>query len=201
MRRVAVIGALASVLSCAHLGDRISYYEMAPRLAYQGFSFEKPPDSHWYIMRSEEHYTDVTLRRETASATHTFYASVALAALDVQPKSHKEFAKLVHSKGQTAPYAVTEFSHSETPTLLQNQWCVRFDTLAAVRGAPQAPDSELHMTVRGFRCLHPAFPKASIDFFYSERGLPSELDPGLTQEGEQFLRGVRIDVAPDTPAA
>jgi hypothetical protein len=34
-----------------------------------------------------------------------------------------------------------------------------------------------------------------------ERGLPNEIDPKLAKEGEEFLDGVRIDVAPNTPAA
>jgi hypothetical protein len=56
------------------------------------------------------------------------------------------------------------------------------------------------MIVRGYRCLHPAWPKTTLDFFYSERGLPDEIDPMLSKEGEEFLDGVRIDIAPNTPA-
>jgi len=55
--------------------------------------------------------------------------------------------------------------------------------------------------LRGYRCLHPAFPKTTLDFFYSERGPPEELDPKLYEEGEQILDGVRIDIAPGTPAS
>jgi len=55
---------------------------MSPRLAYQGFSFDRPPNRHWYLLRSEESYTAVILRRETGfSKTHTFYAQVALASI------------------------------------------------------------------------------------------------------------------------
>jgi hypothetical protein len=56
------------------------------------------------------------------------------------------------------------------------------------------------MILRGFRCLHRAWLKVTLDFFYSERGLADEIDPKLWEEGEEFLRGVRIDVAPGTPA-
>jgi hypothetical protein len=57
------------------------------------------------------------------------------------------------------------------------------------------------MTVAGFRCLHPKWPKVALEFFYSERGLPNELDPKLAEEGEEFLKGVSIDVGPGTPAS
>jgi hypothetical protein len=56
------------------------------------------------------------------------------------------------------------------------------------------------MAVRGDRCLHPAWPAATLDFWFSERGPIEALDPTLAAEAEAFLGGVRIDVAPDTPA-
>jgi hypothetical protein len=56
------------------------------------------------------------------------------------------------------------------------------------------------MRLGGYRCLHPAWPKVTVDFFHSERGLPGELDSKLTEEGEAFLKGVRIDIPPNTPA-
>ena len=42
--------------------------------------------------------------------------------------------------------------------------------------------------------------KVILTFYYSERGTREEIDPVLSQEGERFLRGVRIDVAPGVPA-
>lgn len=67
-------------------------------------------------------------------------------------------------------------------------------------GAPPAPVGELTMIMRGYRCLHPAWAMTTLDFSYSERGLPDEIGPELSEEGERFLEGVRIDVAPGTPA-
>jgi len=49
------------------------------------------------------------------------------------------------------------------------------------------------LTLRGDRCLHPAFPKSVVTFYYSERGTKEELDPALSEEGETFLRGVRLE--------
>ena len=187
---------------CASL-DRISYREMAPRLEYQGFSFDRPANSNWYILRSEEQYTSVRIHRDLTptSPTHTFYTAVAIGGVERQPTSHAEFAELARSKGRTAPYQISEISYHQELTTKQGQWCIRVESVDAVRGAPVAPQQTLTMVIRGFRCLHPAFPTATLDFFYSERGLPEELDPNLYEEGEAILRSVRIDVAPNTAAA
>ncbi|MGH7786560.1 MAG: hypothetical protein ACRERC_06810 [Candidatus Binatia bacterium] len=187
---------------CALL-NRVPYSGMSPRLAYQGFSFERPPNSHWYLLRNEESHTDVTLRRETDSKTHSLYARVALASIARQPESHEDFAALLEAEDEPrrATYEVRELSDEQSRATIQNQWCIRFDRLAVVSGAPVAPNDELRLIVRGYRCLHPAFPKTTLDFFYSERGLPSEFNSTRSEEGETFLRGVRIDVAPGTPAA
>jgi hypothetical protein len=191
--------------SCAPAAwfDKIRYDNMAPRLAYQGFSFDRPPNRNWYFLQSEQSHTDVTLRRDflSPSETHTFYAEVSLGGIERQPKTHEEFAELARSKGQKAPYQVRTVSYEQHLTTWQNQWCIRVESVDSVRGAPQAPDRDLTLILRGYRCLHPAWPKATLDFFYSERGLPDEIDPKLSEEGEDFLKGVRIDIAPNTPAA
>jgi hypothetical protein len=188
------------LVACAPFG-RIGYTEMSPRLDYQGFSFERPPNAHWFLLQREESYTSVTLRRELASSTHSFYANVSLGGIERQPATHEEFAELARSKGQRAPYPVQTERYEQELTTRQNQWCIRLESTNVVLGAPPAPDQELTMIVRGYRCLHPAWPKVTLDFFYSERGLATEIDPELAEEGETFLEGVRIDVAPSTPAS
>lgn len=186
---------------CAALLDKVPQNEMAPRLSYQGFSFNRPTSWNWYLLRSEEHHTDVTLRREFwfASDTHSFYASVSLGRIEKQPDSAEEFAELARSRGQVAPYEIRTVSYEQVPTVRQNQWCIRFESSYVIMQPPAAPHDELTMINRGYRCLHPAWPQTTLDFFYSERGLPAEMDPTLAREGEEFLDGVRIDV-PNTPA-
>jgi len=175
--------------------DRIDYFNMEPRLTYKGFSFDRPPNPYWYVLQHEQYSNNATLRRDLAprSKTHTFYASVSLGSIERQPETHEEFGELVRSKGQHANYEVTTISYEQQLKMRQGQWCTRFDSCHAVRGAPVAPDQELTMTIHGYRCLHPAWPETTLDFFYSERGLPNELDPTLAEEGEKFLEGVRID--------
>jgi hypothetical protein len=126
---------------------------------------------------------------------------VALGGIEKQPGSHEEFAELARSHGQQAAYLVHRVSYVQTLTTKQRQWCIRLESIDTVLGVPVAPDQELTLIVRGYRCLHPAFPKTTLDFFYSERGLPEEIDPNLYPEGEKFLDGVRIATAPGTSAA
>ncbi len=202
-RTSAVFFALAFLAGCAALFDKVRQPSMAPRLAYQGFSFDRPSSSDWYLLRSEEDYTHVALRRDVwrPSETHSFFALVSLGGIERQPQSHEEFAELAKSTGQKAPYEIQTVSYEQRLTTRQNQWCIRTDASYVVIGAPVAPDRKLTMIVRGYRCLHPAWPKTTLDFFYSERGLPDEIDPQLSKEGEAFLEGVRIDIAPNTPAS
>ena len=195
--------ALLFVAGCAALFDKVRQPDMAPRLSYQGFSFDRPSSWDWYLLRSDESHTNVTLRRDfwSRSQTHTFYASVSLGHLEKQPASHEELAELARSTGQKAPYETRTVSYEQQLTTRQNQWCIRIDSSYLVVGAPVSPKDDLTLIVRGYRCLHPAWPQTTLDFYYSERGLPAEIDPDLSVEGEEFLDGVRIDVAPNTPAA
>jgi hypothetical protein len=181
--------------------DKLPQRSMSPRLAYRGFSFDRPTSPSWYLLQSEQEFTHVTLRRDgLAGEAHSFYALVSLGAIDRQPASHEEFAELARVD-QEAPYTVRTVAYEQKLVTRQNQWCMRFDSTHAVLGAPPAPDRELTMVMHGYRCLHPTWEKVTLDFFYSERGVANDLDPALAAEGETFLEGVRIDVAPDTPAS
>ena len=195
---------MLAVVGCsAAMFDKVRYANMSPRLEYQGFSFDRPPNPSWYLLQSEQSYTEAMLRRDffSTSETHTFFATVGLGELERQPVTHEEFAELARSEKQRAAYEIRPVSYEQRLAMRQNQWCIRFESSYAVVGAPSASDRELTMIMRGYRCLHPAWARATLDFFYSERGLPDEIDPALSAEGEQFLESVRIDVAPDTPAA
>ena len=94
-RRSLVLLVLAFIAGCAALFDEVRQPDMAPRLTYQGFSFDRPSSWDWYLLRSEEDYTDVTIRRHfwLPSETHTFYARVSLGGIARQPQSHEEFAE------------------------------------------------------------------------------------------------------------
>jgi hypothetical protein len=202
---VSAICLAVSITGCAEWLDRVDQRDMAARLEYQGFSFDRPPSEHWFMRHSEEAYTHVHLWRDLSDAhpskTHTFYAHLNLAKIPRVPTSAEDFAELVRADKQTADYEVKLVSYTQEATQRQNQWCIRFDSAYSVVGAPVSPDRPLVMTMHGYRCLHPTWPKTVLDFVYSERGLPDELDPKLDAEGEEFLKGVRIDVAPNTPAS
>jgi hypothetical protein len=175
--------------------------QMSPRLAYQGFSFERPPSASWFIRRSEETPTRVLVRRHVGDEPlHSFYALVALGGIERQPKSHEELAELARPGPDNTGYRIERKSQTQTLTTRQGQWCIRFEWHDVRTESPIVPDVELTTIGRGYRCQNPTFPSAVVHFSWSERGLASQLDPAAQAEGDQFLEGVRIDVAPDTPA-
>jgi len=100
---------------------------MARRLEYQGFSFDRPPNRHWYFRQSEQSHSSVTLRRDFSvpNDTHTFYAVVEIGGIDAQPSSHEEFAKLARSEKQNADYEIKTESYEQRLVTRQNQWCIR----------------------------------------------------------------------------
>lgn len=199
--RIAVLLALPVIGGCGAFLDTVRQRQMAPRLTYHGFSFDRPASTEWYLLRSEEDYTDVILRRAAGgSGLHTFYARVSLGGIDREPASHEEFAVLVRTEEQRAPYEVRTVSYEQALTTRQDQWCIRFDGTYVAVDAPKAEGRELTMIVRGYRCLHPAWPATTLDFYYSERGPAAELDPRLAEEGEAFLDGVRIEIGPNRRA-
>jgi hypothetical protein len=201
MARLALVALLAALCGCVSASDRVDYFHMEPRLRYPSFSFDRPPGPLWYLRRSEQSQDRATLRRDIpkGSRTHSFFAYIALGRLAAQPASPEEFAKLADPPKQRAPYQTREVARHVEPATKQGQWCIRYETEDSVLGAPVAPETELVLTLRGFRCLHPAFPDAVLTFYYSERGTRDELDPELSEEGEKFLGGVRFEV-PGAPA-
>lgn len=84
--------------------DKIGYYNMAPRLEYQGFSFDRPPNRNWYFLQSEQSYTNVTLRRGfwNPSKAHTFHASVSLGGMEREPDSTQSMQLLARPRRRTA---------------------------------------------------------------------------------------------------
>jgi len=114
MFRALIVLVLLATAGCATLFDKVSYFDIAPRLEYRGFSFNRPPNLNWYLLKSEQDYTYVTLRRDfwSPSHTHTFYATVALGGIEKQPESHEEFAELARSHGQVAPYEIQRVSYT-----------------------------------------------------------------------------------------
>lgn len=176
---------------------RVYTPEMPARFAFDHFSVARPANPAWFLPRAEGLDKALVLQRELPSPTHTFYAVAAMGKIGERPSSHKHFARLVASR-RRAPHEAVELSLVEQQVTLQGQWCVRRDSVSQVQRSEKEP--ELRMIVNGYRCQHPSSPLSTVDFFYSERGLPSEIDPALAAEGEKFLEGVRIDVARDKAA-
>jgi hypothetical protein len=91
--------------------------------------------------------------------------------------------------------------NTHEPDISRRTKCIRFSIRFEDKHAPNSPDATLDTIDRGFVCAHPTFPSAAVRASFSERGLDSELDPGLWLELEEFLKGVQIESAPGVPAA
>ena len=175
---------------------------MEARLHYQGFSVERPPNSHWYLYANEQASDRAMFRREDLdSKTHSFFFMVELAQLQTEPKTFEEFQVLA-GQNQTSDTARFETkSYNQKPMTVQGQWCVRYESTTIDHAPPPFPGTELVLLIRGVRCKHPTRPAAMVDAWYSERGVASELDPALSTEAEGMILGVRIETAPGVPAA
>jgi hypothetical protein len=205
MRRFMLeITALAScglLIGCA---TRVPASALPPRLQYQGFSSARPPNDHWFINRHEQQPGLLLFRRDVVGASHSFFFAVQMRGLQREPRSNEDFADLVHQSmvEVTDPERHQVISYGAEPVTHQGQYCLRYTLETIDRRSPVAPGLELNMNFEGLACRHPRWPDVMLDAFYSERGVPQELDPTLAAEGEQLLRGITIEVAPGRdPAA
>jgi len=181
---------------------RLPASALASRLQYQGFSSSRPPNDNWFMNRSEQDHTTLLFRREVHGETHTFLFAVQLTGLEREPSSNEDFTELVHQHmvAVNDPDRHEVVSYDSRPAPHQGQFCVRYTLQTVDRKSPVLPGLELSMNFEGLACRHPLWPNAILDAYYSERGIPAELDPTLGAEGEQLLRGLIIEVKPGVPA-
>lgn len=192
------LGLLAlAVAACTPVKDRTTCDEMAPRMNREGFSFAKPSSPRWFLLHSEDRPDDITLRWDLHSPTHTFFMHAGYSELEREPKSHEEFAELVRPRSKPANEG-KEVTRAEDRVTIDGHWCVRIETVDWVQRKDLLP--ALKLAMRGYRCLHPYFPRRTLDWSYTEEGLASEFSPILQKDGDQFLAGVRIERATREPS-
>jgi hypothetical protein len=175
---------------------------LAPRLQHQGFSSPRPPNNSWFMKKSEQNPTTLLFRREVPGKTHTFFYAIQLSQLEREPSSNEDFTELVHQLMVAVddPGRHEVLSYVSRPSPRQGQFCVRYTLRVIDRKSPVFPGRELRMNLEGLACRHPLWPNVLLDAFYSERGMPEELEPALGIEGEQLLKGLIIEVKPGVPA-
>lgn len=196
--RISLLLLVLLASGCATVPERITCDQMPPRTQREGFSYAKPTSSRWFLLKSEDHPDDVTLRWDLHSPAHTFFLHVGYGDLERQPVSHEDFARLVKPRGASAGEG-KELTRGEAEVTIDGHWCVRIDSVDVVHPKDLIP--ELHLARHGYRCVHPSFPRRTLDWSYTEEGLPSEFSTILEKDAEAFLAGVRIErVASAGPA-
>jgi hypothetical protein len=197
---VRALGAsLAPLLACGCLHvNEVGHDDMPSHFQYDGFSFERPANPAWHYYRSESSPTDVIVRRELDSRTHSFFVRIAWMPLDHTPATHEEFVELFHQPVRDQP-PESDIQATAEPAERQGQWCARTHLEATVTHPPRVPDQVLRLVVAGYACLSRARPRQALVFMYSERGLPAEIDPALQAEGADVVEHVVLESSPGVP--
>lgn len=168
--------------------------QMAPRLQYVGFSIERPAGASWFLRPSEQKRDRALLRRDVGDLPHSFFFEVQMVQLERAAVSHEEFAQLARMDGHLTPPRFELVTYRQERVTVQGQWCIRYDSTVRDLASPRSPGQVLVVVERGFVCKHPSWPGAVVTMHYSEQALPDGLLPVLYAEGEELLRGTRIEI-------
>jgi hypothetical protein len=185
--------------SCAGV-DRIPAGFMDDRLQYRGFSVARPKNLEWYYNFHEQEHKKALFRKDLETSTHTFFAEVELGFLPNEIHSCENFARMF--KEFYLVYDEKRFQmieYKQEITEMQNQCCIAYTVFSVDRDAPNSGGKSLIIRELGFVVIHPTFKKGVVHGWYSERGLESELDPTLIEEGDSFLKGIQIESEPGKP--
>ena len=192
------------VLSSLHVGcaNRLPASQLSPRLQYQGFSAARPTTDEWFLNRDEQEPRTLLFGRKATEGGSTFFFTVQLFALEQEPNSDKDFAKLVEQWATTVtdPTRHEVLSYRATPTSLQGQYCLRYQLHVLDKKSFGIPGNVLNMHFEGLACRYPLWPKGVLDMYYSERGISEQMNPLLRAEGEDLLKGVTIETGVGPPA-
>ena len=204
MRRgVSGLIVLLALIGCATPGFT-PVQDQTVRIEAYGFSILPPPGPGWYRL------TDVHLRGSDgvgfgkqggSTTTHTIAASV------VRHKGFNAasfgFAEYATNPEVFAAYAKASAQHMNPPggrmRLLEHSvvpdaqfgYCAKEHAKFEDRGSPFAPQV-LIQDDWDYSCLHPNSSQVIIQVIFSERGLPGESDPSLTNVREQFFKSLQF---------
>lgn len=166
---------------------------MPPRLEHVGFSIARPAGPSWFLRTSEQKRDHALLRRDVGARPHSFFFEVQMVQLERPPTSHEDFATAARMDGHLNPPRFELVAYRQESVTVQGQWCIRYESTAKDRASPLAPGQVLVVVDRGFVCKHPSWPGAVVTMHYSQQALPDGLEPVLFAEGEELLRGTRIE--------
>jgi len=204
MRRgVSGLIVLLALIGCATPGFT-PVQDQTVRIEAYGFSILPPPGPGWY------RGTDVHLRGSDAimfmkqggsTTTHTIVASVIrhkgftpapfeFAEYATNPEVFAAYDKAGAQQANPPGSRMRFLEHSVVPDA-QFGYCTRGHAKFEDHGSSVAPQVLIQEDWY-YSCLHPNSSQVIIQIMFSERGLPGESDPSLTNVREQFFKSLQF---------
>jgi hypothetical protein len=187
-----VLGAVLAAAPVAAQPKPVPVTDATPALESGWASVQPPRGSQWYLL--DRSGPNAVFGKYLGSPRHTMMATVVLRTLQGCCASADELLAM------TRKYMTEDRANARYRFVSQDaevvEWngmaCVASRIVAEDRGVPFAPGEAFNFFQRGLTCLGPAPSGAILDVTYSERGGLPEGTPALVEEGEMFLKGVRI---------
>jgi hypothetical protein len=203
LNRILLLAAVLSLTACpigiapGYVGpNEVATWGTKGRHQYHGFSVEPPRARGWNVRVNEQRPNSAVYRLELPSKTHTFVAVASLLRFESDLPIPEA---LVPRAPTNSPNEVLSLTHE--PDLTRKTPCIRYSLELRVRNAVNSPGQPLRLVERGLSCAHPTVPGAGVRAFFSERGLPHELDPSLWEGLEAFLGSVQLESAEGVPVS
>jgi thioredoxin 1 len=158
----------------------------------QYFSIHPPQDGDWKNVGDETPYGVYFGKKLSNTHSLTAYAN------------ESERSPTFANSEEFQIYYKTQLSHNQYPERYRlikfessqdnrfGEYCIKFSRIAEDKGAPNSPrGASLLLKTTGFMILLPK-QTATIEIFYSERGLKEEILPDFDAKAEEFFKTFRI---------
>jgi hypothetical protein len=173
------------------------------RVESDGFSILPPPGPDWY-RGPDLHFKSsdaVSFTKQAGVKTHTLAvtagrhtgfdpASVGFAEYATKPEVFTEYVKATtqHMNPPGSRMRILELSAVPDTQLA---YCVKEHAKFEDHGSSSAPQVLIQEDWT-LTCLHPNSSRVIVEVVFSERGLPGESDPSLTNVREQFFKSLQF---------
>ena len=182
--------ALATSIANAQLYADPVTTALRPYIMY-GYEILPPPGGNWFEMKRDRH--NLYFGKRIISPTHSLIAMALSVPLEESFKTPESFrlhiVRQLSEKSSDRRNATTAMAVQAAP--LDGAFCVRYQTRGEDRRAPNAKGDILIAETVGLSCLH-GDGKLLIDASYTERGRTGEIGGLLQDEGEAFIRGLKL---------
>lgn len=175
------------------------------RFAGPGFSVGVPLGTDWYALPPAPgriHF----MKKVGTEPVPTVYAAAWAAEVDGRPTRAEDLVAFKQRSVEQLRRRETAYVITLTEVRVDRAFggeCIRWEQQEEEQNhpSPALRGKVLLTTTRGVDCLHPGLSRRIVTVGYSERrvkGTPSLVAPGqpLVEEGETFLRSLRIAGAP-----